>query len=148
MDVYGIKYNCVNKLGIRITINELNHPQSFLVLLRVALYICSQKGLLVEFVVEQRTSKGRTTTNKENSGSLPPGGGGWYFLTYKGACRWIGYGFWALGPQYVYCQDFSGTPIANIGQVPPPPLPGGALTCLVNILPYSAELGSRIVRLG
>lgn len=74
MDVYGIKYNCFNKLGIRITINELNHPQSFLVLLRVALYICFQNGLPVEFVVEQRTTKGRTTTNKENSGSLTPGG--------------------------------------------------------------------------
>ena len=58
MDVYGVKYNCFNKLGIRITINELKHPQSFLFLLKVALYICSQKGLPVEFVVEQRTKKG------------------------------------------------------------------------------------------
>ena len=76
MDVYGIKYNCFNKLGIRITINELNHPQSLLVLLRVALYICSQKGLPVEYDERENDNKQR-----EQWLSNPWGGGGTSLLT-------------------------------------------------------------------
>ena len=139
MDVYGIKYNCFNKLGIRITINELNHPQSLLVLLRVALYICSQKGLPVEFVVEQRTMKGRTITNKENSGSLTPGGE--VVLPYLQGRVPLDR-VWILGtrPSIGILSGFQRHSYSQHGT--------STLTCLVNILPYSVELGSRIVRLG
>ena len=59
-------------------INELHLPQSFLVLLRVALYICFQKGLPVQFVVEQRyhdqaRRKGGQRQTKQ-SGSVPSRG--------------------------------------------------------------------------
>ena len=54
-------------------INELHLPQSFLVLLRVALHICSQKGLPVQFVVEQRNHAQAQRQTKQ-SGSLPSRG--------------------------------------------------------------------------
>ena len=56
--------------------------------------VCSQKGLPVQFVVEQGNHaqarrKGKTTTNKKNSGSLTPpprGGGGRVVLPYLYGC--------------------------------------------------------------
>ena len=57
-------------------------------------------------------------------------------------------GLWPLCPDRYILSGFqttSGTPIPNMGQVPHSE-GGGLSTCLVNISPYSVELGSKIVR--
>ena len=48
----------------------------------------------------------------------------------------------------IYCQDFKppAAPLYPTWDKYPIPRGGGLSTCLVNISPYSVELGSKIVR--
>ena len=106
----------------------------------VALHICSQKGLPVQFVVEQGNHaqarrKGKMTTNKKNSGSLNPpprGGGGRVVLPYLYGCVPLDR-VWCMmvcGHSAligIYCQDFKppATPLYPTWDKYPIPRGGG-----------------------